>query len=154
MKRTVLLPDERATVALAGQLARALPGNPGGWLILLQGELGSGKSTLARAMLRAMGHDGIVPSPTYTLVEPYNIRDFTVYHVDLYRLSSPQELDFLGWADLDEGLRLIEWPERAEGLAEQADLRIELDYNGQGRRASITAPSSRGRRMLAGMNLN
>lgn len=148
------MPDEQATEALAGQLAGALPSNPGGWLILLQGELGSGKSTLARAMLRAMGHDGLVPSPTYTLVEPYRMRDFTVYHVDLYRLSSPQELEFLGWADLDEGLRLIEWPERAEGLAEQADLRVELDYEGQGRRATITAATARGRRLLAGMNLN
>ena len=84
--QVVPLPDAAATEALGGALAQALPADSRGFCILLQGELGSGKSTLARAMLRGLGHDGAVPSPTYTLVEPYSFRDYIAYHIDLYRI--------------------------------------------------------------------
>jgi len=141
---SVFLADEAATAALAERLQAALPERPAGWTILLNGELGAGKSTLARALLRAMGHEGAVPSPTYTLVEPYQLSGITVYHVDLYRVADPEELRYLGFNELDDGLRLIEWAERAPELQDQADLGIQLDYEGEGRRASFKGLSERG----------
>lgn len=139
------LRDAAATEKLGRYLARLLPEDPGGWMILLQGELGTGKTTLARSMLRALGHEGIVPSPTYTLVEPYCMDDRTVYHVDLYRIADASELEFLGWSDLRDGLLLIEWPERVEALARQGDVLVELSYAGKGRNAEISGLSDRGR---------
>ena len=148
------LPDETATVELAGQLAAALPDPAGNWLIALQGELGAGKSTFARAMLRRYGHDGPVPSPTYTLVEPYDFHEFCIYHIGVYRISSPDELEFLGWSDLADGLRMVEWPERVQGLTEEADIRIVMRYADEGRRAELVGMSPRGAEILKGMNLN
>ena len=142
------LRDAAATEKLGRDLVKILPEDPGGWMILLQGELGTGKTTLARSMLRALGHEGLVPSPTYTLVEPYRIDDRTVYHVDLYRIADASELEFLGWSDLRDGLLLIEWPDRIDGLTGQGDLLIELSYSGDGRNAEITGLSDRGRERL------
>jgi tRNA threonylcarbamoyladenosine biosynthesis protein TsaE len=142
------LADEAATEKLGRDLTAVLPDDASGWMILLQGELGAGKSTLARSMIHSLGHEGKVPSPTYTLVEPYRLNDLTVYHVDLYRISEASELEFLGWSDLRDGLLLIEWPERVEGLDSQADLLIDLSYQGDGRNAQISGISERGREML------
>ena len=100
-----------------------------------------------------MGHTGTVPSPTYTLVEPYDLPRGVTYHVDLYRVSSVDELEYLGWSDLADGLRVIEWPERVPGIEERSDLSIQLDYAPTGRVAVVTANSDRGRRLLAGMDL-
>ena len=150
---TVSLDDELATNRLATSLAHALPDKPAWLVFLLQGELGAGKSTLARGMVRALGHAGAVPSPTYTLVEPYTFANFTIYHIDLYRIASIDELEFLGWSDLADGLRLIEWPERVPGLSEQADLLIQLRYAGNGRLAELSALSSRGADILTGIDL-
>ena len=143
------LADEAATIALAERLHAALPATLAGWTVLLQGELGAGKSTFARALIRSMGHSGPVPSPTYTLVEPYRLGDDTVYHIDLYRVSSEAELRYLGWNELDDGLRLVEWPERVPGLEESADLRLTLAYEEDGRRAQIDGLSEKGRSLLA-----
>lgn len=153
LTRSLQLPDATATEALARQLVKALPRACAGLVILLEGELGAGKSTLARAMLHAMGHRGAVPSPTYTLVEPYAIGDKIVYHIDLYRISSIDELEFLGWSELDDGLRLIEWPERIPGLEDQSDLRVALGYADPGRSCRLVALSDQGERILSGMNL-
>ncbi len=139
------LADEAATEKLGRDLIAVLPEDSGGWMILVQGELGAGKSTLARSMIRALGHVGNIPSPTYTLVEPYAFSSMTVYHVDLYRIADASELEFLGWSDLRDGLLLIEWPERVEGLSEQGDVLIDLSYRGDGRNAEITGISRRGR---------
>ena len=147
---SIALPDAVATESLAARLVTALPSDKSGLLILLQGELGAGKSTLARAMLHHMGHSGPVPSPTYTLVEPYELVDFSVYHIDLYRLSGIEELDYLGWNDLRDGLVLLEWPERAPQLVEQADLIVKLDYDGAGRTATLQGLSARGAELLDG----
>lgn len=140
----VELPDPAATEALGRRLASLLPADSRGWTILLQGELGSGKSTLARALLSALGHAGPVPSPTYTLVEPYDIDGRVVYHVDLYRVSDTGELPYLGWSDMDDGLMLVEWPERAPSLAARADLAVALRYRGTGREATLSGSSARG----------
>ena len=87
----VELPDAEATEALGARLAELLAPAPGGWLVTLNGGLGAGKTTLARGFLRALGHTGRVPSPTYTLVEPYEAGGRRVLHMDLYRLSAPEE---------------------------------------------------------------
>jgi len=142
------LPDEQASIDLGTALAAALPRDFGGWSILLQGELGAGKSTLARAMLRELGHAGRVPSPTYTLVEPYSFSRGDVYHIDLYRIASADELEFLGWSDLGDGLKLIEWPERIPRLPDESDLLVLLDYQADGRAAQLTGLSSRGQELL------
>lgn len=116
----------------------------------LQGDLGAGKSTLARALLRALGVQGAIRSPTYTLVERYPLADgHEAWHLDLYRIGNAQELDFLG---LDEGsasLWLVEWPERGAGALPPTDLEVALDIQGQGRRARLTATSDAGREWLA-----
>lgn len=145
----VFLPDEGATAALAGRLADALPPRTGGLTLLLQGELGAGKSTFARALIRSLGHSGAVPSPTYTLVEPYDLPGGMVYHVDLYRVSSEDELRYLGWTELDEGFRIVEWPDRAPGIAARADISVEFEYEEPGRRASIVGLSPDGKRIVA-----
>jgi tRNA threonylcarbamoyladenosine biosynthesis protein TsaE len=142
------LADADATEKLGRVLAGLLPKDPGGWTVLLRGELGAGKSTLARSLIRALGHEGTVPSPTYTLVEPYHLGDTTVYHVDLYRISDARELEFLGWSDLRDGLVLIEWPERVEGLTSQGDLLVDLSYRNGGRNAEIQGISDRGKEVI------
>jgi tRNA threonylcarbamoyladenosine biosynthesis protein TsaE len=144
----VFLPDERATEALATRLAAAMPPSTAGLTLLLRGDLGAGKSTFARALIRSLGHAGAVPSPTYTLVEPYDLPGGMVYHVDLYRVSSEDELRYLGWTELDEGFRIIEWPDRAPGITARADLCVEFEYEEPGRRVTVSALSPDGRRIV------
>jgi tRNA threonylcarbamoyladenosine biosynthesis protein TsaE len=146
---SLFLADEAATIEFAGRLHAALPEDMGGWTILLDGELGAGKSTLARALIRAYGHSGAIPSPTYTLVEPYQLPYGSIYHVDLYRVSAEEELRYLGWNELDEGLRLVEWPDRAPQLAAGADLRITLEYEQEGRYLHIDGVSERGKALAS-----
>ena len=146
------LPDEQATIALADEIYRSLPENLAGWTVLLRGELGAGKSTFARAFIKAAGHQGAVPSPTYTLVEPYKLSAGNIYHIDLYRVSGEDELRYLGWNELDDGFRLVEWPDRAPGLTEEADLALELEYAGTARVASLLALSERGSALIQKIN--
>jgi len=148
--QSLILPGPAATESLAQRLAGLLPANAAGWTILLQGELGAGKSTFARAMLHALGHSGTVPSPTYTLVEPYELSEYSVYHIDLYRIASGSELEYLGWSDLREGLRLVEWPERAPQLEQEADLRLAFRFEGTGRAVELTGLTERGAALAAG----
>ena len=131
------LPDEAATIAFGKEVLDALPDDLAGWTILLEGELGTGKSTFARAFIRAAGHEGAVPSPTYTLVEPYKLSRGNIYHVDLYRVADEEELRYLGWNELDDGCRLVEWPDRAPGLVDQADLALTFAYADSGRSVEI-----------------
>ena len=143
----IRLADEQATNALGRALFEALPPDIRGFTILLEGELGAGKSTLARALIRAAGHTGAVPSPTYTLIEPYDLERGKLYHVDLYRVIDEEELQFIGFNDLEDGCRLVEWPDRAPLLAGEADLRVTLQYAGTGREASLNGLSERGRQL-------
>src|SRR5690606_31263679 len=107
----------------------------GGGLVTLSGELGAGKTSLVRGLMRALGHAGIVRSPTYTLIEPYEFDGQRVLHLDLYRLASVAELEPLGVRDEFGGdaLLVIEWPERAAGALPAADLEITLTSTGAGR---------------------
>lgn len=147
----IFLEDEAATIALATRLKSALPQDLAGWTVLLEGELGAGKSTFARALIRALGHSGPVPSPTYTLVEPYRVSAGSIYHIDLYRIVAEDELRYLGWNELDDGMRLVEWPDRAPGLSAAADLRLTLAYEQDGRTANFEGLSENGRQLLASL---
>jgi tRNA threonylcarbamoyladenosine biosynthesis protein TsaE len=143
------LSDEAATIAFGQAVLDALPANLAGWTLLLRGELGAGKSTFARALIRAAGHEGPVPSPTYTLVEPYSLSRGNIYHVDLYRVSDEEELRYLGWNELDDGCRIVEWPDRAPGITDQADLSLTLTYDGEGRTADLVGLSDRGKALVS-----
>ncbi len=117
---------------------------PTGLVIYLQGELGTGKTTLTRGFLRGRGHQGAVKSPTYTLMEPYELESGRCYHLDLYRLGSARELEYLGIRDLLEGdaTMLVEWPERGEGMLPAADIVVQIGYLDGGREVQLSATSS------------
>jgi tRNA threonylcarbamoyladenosine biosynthesis protein TsaE len=142
------LPDEAATAALAARLARVLDE---GLVFYLHGSLGAGKTSFARALLTALGVGERVKSPTYSLVESYMARDRPAWHLDLYRIADPGELEWLGLDALAEptALVLVEWPERGAGALPAADLELRLDYAGQGRHALLRAFTARGERLLA-----
>jgi tRNA threonylcarbamoyladenosine biosynthesis protein TsaE len=108
-------------------------------VIYLSGDLGAGKTTFARGFLRALGHAGRVPSPTYTLIEPYELAGYAVSHIDLYRLRSPGEVGALALEELGGNgtIMLIEWPEKGGPLVPPADLKIELEIEARGRTLSL-----------------
>ncbi len=149
------LDDEAATVDFGRRLAAvAIPprGKRGGQatVIHLHGELGAGKTTLARGILRGCGFDGPVKSPTYTLVEPYELRRGRIYHFDLYRLSDPGEVEFLGAEDYFSGgsLCIFEWARRGGEAIPPADLEIELRGTGARREFECLARSANGLEMV------
>jgi len=145
------LPDAEATARLGASLAGGIgPGR----VLHLSGELGSGKTTLVRGLLRALGVAGPIKSPTYTWVEPYALSSLDLYHFDFYRFA-----DKNAW--LSSGLRdyfradaacLVEWPERAGDLLPPPDLSVQLDYEGESRRARIEPHSPAGRAWLQSLS--
>jgi len=144
----LLVPDETAMEALGAALACAREGRV---YLYLHGELGAGKTTLVRGFLRAAGHPGPVRSPTYTLVEPYDLDTGPGYHLDLYRLSSPEELEYLGVRDLEraDAVLLVEWPERGAGALPAADVTVTLEYADAARRADLEGRTDAGKALLA-----
>ncbi len=133
----IALPDLAATMALGARIGGALkPGD----LVALSGPLGAGKTELARAILRARGVMGDVPSPTFTLVQPYETPGLTIHHYDLYRLKHAAELAEMGLEDaLDDGAALVEWPERASLPGEM--LMVRLSDGTAGRKAMLEGPA-------------
>lgn len=144
---TTILPSEQHTLAFAHRLAKLLHG---GMVIYLKGDLGAGKTTFCRGLIQALGHVGHVKSPTYTLVEPYDLTGLQVYHFDLYRLHDAEELEFMGIRDYftPSSLCLIEWPERGLGILPQADITVALEHELTARTLILTAHSVQAETLL------
>lgn len=134
MKITLL--NEQETEQLGAELWRVLPEK---CLVFLNGDLGAGKTTLTRGVLRAAGHKTAVKSPTYTLVEEYDLPDRKLYHFDLYRVKDPEELEWMGIRDYfdQQSLCFIEWPEQGKGFLPQPDVELTLITVEEGREVEI-----------------
>lgn len=151
------LPDEAATLQFGQQLAQQLlHKDKGGCVVYLHGELGAGKTTLVRGILQGMGHHGRVKSPTYTLVETYQLHEKLVCHFDLYRLADPEELEYMGIRDYFSGtaIVLVEWPERGGDLLPAADVDINLAYLDHGRSVVCKAGTQKGKECIQLINLS
>lgn len=133
--------DEQQMCALAAQFARQIE-TPS--VLYLEGDLGAGKTTFVRALLRALGHEGAVKSPTYGLLEYYELPELSVLHLDLYRIEDPEELEFLGLADLmgENTLLIAEWPEKGAGALPPASQVIRFAHHGQQRELEFVPPWS------------
>ena len=148
--KTLVWPDEMATQTFA----TALAGQPGlGQAVIeLRGELGAGKTTLVRHLLRALGVQGRVKSPTYAVVEPYELPGLSIWHFDFYRLNDPREWEDAGFRDIfaSPGLKLAEWPDKAAGYMPTADLAISLTVReDETREVRLTAQSPLGAMLLS-----
>jgi tRNA threonylcarbamoyladenosine biosynthesis protein TsaE len=134
---------------LGGELANATPMESATYF--LYGELGAGKTTLVRGFLRALGHQGPVKSPTYTLVEPYLLGQRQVYHFDLYRIADPEELEYLGIRDYFDGhsLCLVEWPERGADQLGEADIEVRIACVDRHRKVIVKPHTIKGREIVS-----
>jgi tRNA threonylcarbamoyladenosine biosynthesis protein TsaE len=154
----VNIPTPAAMRSLGNALGKAILAADGEALVLaIDGELGAGKTTLVGGILNAMSIAGPARSPTYTLIEPYECGPRQIYHLDLYRLSDPREVEALGVRDMltQHAVLLIEWPERGAGMLPVADLGISIRYaDAQGvdeRAVTLAAGSVRGEQLLKGI---
>jgi tRNA threonylcarbamoyladenosine biosynthesis protein TsaE len=148
MSAGIQLDSSAAMMAAGGRLAQAIcAGGIDSLVIYLSGDLGAGKTTFVRGFLQGLGHTGRVPSPTYTLIEPYDVAGYAISHIDLYRLQSPGEAETLALAELYGSgmLMLIEWPENGGSGVPAADLRVELDIDGPGRVMHLVGLSAAGK---------
>jgi tRNA threonylcarbamoyladenosine biosynthesis protein TsaE len=149
------LADANATRAAGERLGRSLQqqrfAQP--LLITLTGDLGAGKTTFVAGLIRALGHEGAVRSPTYTLIEPYEFSGLSIFHLDLYRLMDPSQLEDLGWRDLlqPDTVLLVEWPEKAGDMLGPADLSLTFSYPTSGldgRSLTLHSLTANGERLL------
>lgn len=138
------LADSAATERAGALLATVLP--QGDLVLYLQGDLGAGKTSLVRGLLKALGHASRVPSPTYTLVEPYSLGHRELKHLDLYRIADPEELAFLGIRDM-AGILLIEWPERGVHFLPPPDLVCRLRTAPPGRVLDVVGETQAGQNL-------
>jgi tRNA threonylcarbamoyladenosine biosynthesis protein TsaE len=146
----VFLQDENAMVSFGEVLAAHLQR---GMLMTLKGDLGAGKTTLCRGLLRGLGHQAAVKSPTYTIVEPYQLPFGVVYHFDLYRVRDPQELDYIGFTDyLDNcALSVVEWPEHGSEYLNKVDVQVVIGHRENGRTIGIEGCSELGKKFVDGV---
>ncbi len=147
MNYTINLAGEVAMMAFGVKLASVCNS---GLMIHLEGNLGAGKTTLVRGFMRGMGHSGAVRSPTYTLVEPYELQGRHCYHMDLYRLADPEELEYIGLRDMldQQSVCLVEWPEQGQGILPSADLLIKIEYVDEARALCLEAQTENGEALL------
>ena len=150
--KTLAWPDETATAAFATQLAAALTRANLNACIALHGDLGAGKTTFVRHLLRALGVEGRIKSPTYAVVEPYTVNAGEVWHFDFYRFSDPREWEDAGFRDIfaNAGLKLCEWPQNAAGVMPTPDLQLDIQVDDtEQRQVTISALTPRGQELLA-----
>ena len=152
--KTLVWPDEAATTAFAQQLAAALTRAHNGLnaCITLEGDLGAGKTTLVRHLLRALGVQGRIKSPTYAVVEPYQVAAGAVWHFDFYRFSDPREWEDAGFRDIfaSPGLKLCEWPQQAQGVMPSPDLSLHIEVtDDEQRRVTLRALTPAAEALLA-----
>ncbi|MBH0040297.1 tRNA (adenosine(37)-N6)-threonylcarbamoyltransferase complex ATPase subunit type 1 TsaE [Pseudoalteromonas sp. SWN166] len=145
------LTDEVATVSMGNRVADIIEQ---GAVIYLHGDLGAGKTTFTRGVVHGFGHTGKVKSPTYTLVEPYELERANVYHFDLYRLGDPEELEYMGIRDYfsPDAICVVEWPEKGGEFIPVPDLDITLSYVGNERKIVINSASERGVAIVEKLN--
>lgn len=150
MRVKLAVPSVAEMEALGARLARGIDKIH---LLYLHGALGTGKTTLVRGILRALGHSGLVKSPTFTLVEPYSFDGLIVYHIDLYRVSDPEELEFLGFRDYleSESVCLVEWAERGVEKLPPPDLDVTIQNVDDTRTVELESYSDRGTELLSGL---
>jgi tRNA threonylcarbamoyladenosine biosynthesis protein TsaE len=156
VKLEQILPDEAATVAFGDKIAKSIVNvsEVKGVTLYLHGDLGAGKTTLTRGIVTGFGHQGRVKSPTYTLVEPYELKLRTVYHFDLYRLADPEELEFMGIRDYfaDNCVCVVEWPQQGQGFLPAADLLVYLVYVDDHRQVTLQSNSEVGEKLVRALS--
>jgi tRNA threonylcarbamoyladenosine biosynthesis protein TsaE len=145
------LANEDEMVVFGARIGKCLAAHPQAISLHLLGDLGAGKTTLTRGILRAFGHQGAVKSPTYTLVEEYELAQRRIYHFDLYRLGDPEELEYMGIRDyFSEGnIGLIEWPARGEGVLPVPDVIVKIAVDGTGRKLELSTANNNLQRLFA-----
>ncbi len=149
--KTLVWPDEAATAAFATQLAAALTRAKLNACIALHGDLGAGKTTIVRHLLRALGVEGRIKSPTYAVVEPYTVAAGEVWHFDFYRFSDPREWEDAGFRDIfaSAGLKLCEWPQNAAGVMPTPDLELDIQVDDtEQRQVRLSALTLQGQELL------
>ena len=146
------LPHESAMISFGHKLIAAICqiSSQTGITLYLNGDLGAGKTTLSRGIIQGLGHQGNVKSPTYTLVEEYHLQGKRIYHFDLYRLSDPEELEFMGIRDYfsANSICLIEWAEKGAGLLAEPDLIVNISYVDNAREIEVVAKTTQGEQIL------
>ncbi len=143
----LILDNEVATLACGDKFSRIMAN---GLVVYLRGDLGAGKTTFVRGILHGLGHVGKVKSPTYTLVEPYTIFNYNIYHFDLYRFIDEEEWDAAGFRDYfnAQSICMIEWPERAENVLPEPDIHVHLSHYQSARKIQFSAGSALGAQCL------